>query len=131
MNTIILQNTVTKEIYSYNLTDNTPNSIYYEFEIELGNMNDGEYEYILIENPNRLKVVSNFNNVFKSELADPFILVDLSGGSLTTGAKIMISEMGETYPIDVLSYGLLRIGDYKTPKTEYNNTSHYTYYERK
>lgn len=131
MYSIILQNTVTKEIRSYNLTDNTPNSVYYEFEIELQDTTDGEYEYLLIENPDSLKIVSNFNNVFDIELADPVIMVDLNGGTLIAGAKIMISEMGETYPINVLNYGLLRIGDYKTPKTEYNKMSHYTYYERK
>lgn len=66
MYTIILQNSVTKEIFSYNLDDSTPNSIYYEFEIELQDMNDGEYEYLLIENPDNFKVISDFNNAWKS-----------------------------------------------------------------
>ena len=29
-------------------------------------MNDGEYEYLLIENPDNLKVISDFNNAWKS-----------------------------------------------------------------
>lgn len=130
MNTIIFQNSVTKKIYSYNVTDNTPDSIYYEFEIELKDMVDGEYEYVLIENPDGLKVVSNFNNVFESDLADPVVLVDLSCGTLTNGAQILISEMGQTYPIDVITFGLCRVGDYKASKTEYNKQSKYTVYER-
>lgn len=129
--TIIFQSTTNKEIFSYDIEDKTPSSIYYEFDIELENMKDGEYEYLLIENPSKLKVVSNINNVFKSELANPVILVDLSGGSLTNGAKIMISEMGETFPINMLACGLMRIGDYKSSKVAYNKDSKYTVYERK
>lgn len=131
MYTLILQNSVTKEIFSYNLVDNTPDSIYYEFNIELQDMIDGEYEYLLIENPDKLKVVSNFNNVFESELADPVIMVDLSFGTLTAGAKIMITEMGETHPLNVLTFGLMRIGDYKSSKVTYNKQNKYVTYERK
>lgn len=131
MYTLILQNSVTKEIFFYNLVDNTPDSIYYEFNIELQDMIDGEYEYLLIENPDKLKVVSNFNNVFRSELADPVIMVDLNCGTLTAGAKIMIVEMGETYPLNVLTFGLMRIGDYKSSKVTYNKENKYTVYERK
>lgn len=131
MYTLILQNSVTKEIFSYNLVDNTPDSIYYEFNIELQDMIDGEYEYLLIENPDKLKVVSNFNNVFESELADPVIMVDLSCGTLTAGAKIMITEMGETHPLNVLTFGLMRIGDYKSSKVTYNKQNKYVTYERK
>lgn len=131
MFTIILQNSVTKKIYSYNLTDNTPDSIYYEFEIELKDMTDGEYEYVLIENPDRLEVISNFNNVFKSELGDPVILVDLNEGTLTNGAKILILKMKETYPINVLTFGLCRVGDYKASNVTYNKQTKYTTYERK
>ena len=94
-------------------------------------MIDGEYEYLLIENPDKLKVVSNFNNVFRSELADPVILVDLNCGTLTAGAKIMIVEMGETYPLNVLTFGLMRIGDYKSSKVTYNKQNKYVTYERK
>lgn len=131
MYTLILQNSVTKEIFSYNLEDNTPDSIYYEFSVELQDMIDGEYEYLLIENPDKLKVVSNFNNVFESELADPVIMVDLSCGTLTAGAKIMITEMGETHPLNVLTFGLMRIGDYKSSKVTYNKQNKYVTYERK
>lgn len=131
MYTLILQNSVTKEIFSYNLVDNTPDSIYYEFNIELQDMIDGEYEYLLIENPDKLKVVSNFNNVFESQLADPVIMIDLSFGTLTAGAKIMITEMGETHPLNVLTFGLMRIGDYKSSKVTYNKQNKYVTYERK
>lgn len=130
MYTIILQNSVTKEIFSYNLDDSTPNSIYYEFEIELQDMNDGEYEYLLIENPDKLKVISDFNNAFKSEIGDPVVLVDLSSGTLTVGAQIMIAEMGQTFPINVLAFGLMRIGDYKSSKVTYNQQNKYVTYER-
>ena len=128
--TIIFQNTTSKEIFSYNIEDNTPDGIYYEFEIELKDMQDGEYEYLLIENPDKLMVVSNFNNVFTSELSDPVILMDTSL-PLTAEKKILVWSMGEIFPIEVLAFGLCRVGDYKTSKTEYNKQTKYLVYDRK
>ena len=77
MCTLILQNSANKEIFSYNLEDNITDSINYEFSVELQAMIDGEYVYLLIENSDKLKIVSNFNNVFESELADPVIMIEL------------------------------------------------------
>lgn len=131
MYTLILQNSVTKEIFSYNLVDNTPTSIYYEFNIELQDMIDGEYEYLLIENPAKLPISSNYNNVFGAEMEDPVIIVNLDGKPLTAGAEILISEMGEVRPIDVITFGLMRIGDYKSSKVTYNKQNKYITYERK
>lgn len=128
--TIIFQSTTSKEIFSYDIEDKTPSSIYYEFDIELKDMKDGEYEYLLIENPDGLMVVSNTNNVFESELGDPVIIV-AENLPLTAAEKILISYMGETFPIEVLAFGLCRIGDYKTSKTEYNKQTKYVTYERK
>ena len=131
MYTLILQNSVTKEIFSYNLEDNTPDSIYYEFNIELQDMIDGEYEYLLIENPARLPISSNYNNVFDSEMEDPVIIVNLEGKPLTAGAEILIADRGEVRRIDVLTFGLMRIGDYKSSKVTYNKQNKYVTYERK
>ena len=75
-------------------------------------------------------VVSNTNNVFESELGDPVIIV-AENLPLTAAEKILISYMGETFPIEVLAFGLCRIGDYKTSKTEYNKQTKYVTYERK
>lgn len=131
MYSLILQNSVTKEIFSYNLVDNTPDSIYYEFNIELQDMIDGEYEYLLIENPARLPISSNYNNVFDSEMEDPVIIVNLEGKPLTAGAEILIADRGEVRRIDVLTFGLMRIGDYKSSKVTYNKQNKYVTYERK
>lgn len=131
MYTLILQNSVTKEIFSYNLVDNTPDSIYYEFNIELQDMIDGEYEYLLIENPARLPISSNYNNVFDTEMEDPVIIVNLEGKPLTAGAEILIADRGEVRRIDVLTFGLMRIGDYKSSKVTYNKQNKYVTYERK
>lgn len=87
--TIIFQSTTSKEIYPYDIEDNTPDSVYYEFDIELKDMKDGEYEYLLIENADKLRVVSNFNNVFKSDISDPVILMDTTL-PLTADKKILI-----------------------------------------
>lgn len=128
--TIIFQNTTSKEIFSYNIEDNTPDGIYYEFDIELKDMQDGEYEYLLIENPDRLKVVSNYNNVYKSDIANPVVIVN-NALPLTAEDKILVWSMGEVCPIEILAFGLCRIGNYKTSKTEYNKQTKYLVYDRK
>ena len=128
--TIIFQNTTSKEIFSYNIEDNTPDGIYYEFDIELKDMKDGEYEYLLIENPDRLKVVSNYNNVFKSDIANPVVIVN-NALPLTAEDKILVWSMGEVFPIEILAFGLCRVGNYKTSKTEYNKQTKYLVYDRK
>ena len=53
--TFLIQNTISKQTYSWILEDLTPQSIYHKFDIALEDgMEEGEYEYLLIENPNSL-----------------------------------------------------------------------------
>lgn len=110
--TLIFQNIVSKDVYSYNVLDLDPSSIYYKFDIQLWNQPDGEYEYLLIENPERLEVVDT-------------IIAKLNKGC--NMSDIMMS----TETPKVVAFGLCRVGDYKASNVTYNKDTKYTTYERK
>ena len=126
---ILMQNTITKEVYVYNLENqNYAENIYYKFDITLSDdMPDGEYQYILFSNPNKLEVIVDVNNPFRSELyGNPVILVTYEN-TLTTGTQILVAGK----PIPILGTGLIRIGDYENNKYQYDKSNTYVSYERK
>lgn len=125
--TLILQNNITKEISQYNLLDLNPSSVYFKFEIELKDQIDGEYEYILFPNEEMLPVSVNKNNIFDNDFIYRTILVTY-GETLTTDTQIL--SVDDELEIEITSFGLLRIGDYKTDKMKYNKPSNYIVYER-
>lgn len=101
--TFLIQNNVTKETFSWILEDLAPESVYHKFEIELeDDMDDSEYQWILIENPNQLEIQIAVNDIFKS---------------LLIGGDTVIE-----------SYGLLKIGP-KKPVTQYNKETVYVQYK--
>lgn len=123
---LILQNTISREISIYNLEDNST-GVYYQFEIELKDEKDGEYEYILFQNEKELPVKIFENNAFKSEVFVPTILVTYND-TLTSNTAVMCTA--DASPIEVLSFGLMTIGDYDKKNLTYNKKSNYTVYER-
>lgn len=126
---ILMQNTITKEVYVYNLENqNYAENIYYKFDITLSDdMPDGEYQYILFSNPNKLEVIVDVNNPFRSELyGNPVILVTYNN-TLTNGTQILVAGK----PIPILGTGLIRIGDYENNKYQYDKSNTYVSYERK
>jgi hypothetical protein len=124
--TLILQNTVSKDITLYNLEDFST-GVYHKFEIELQGEKDGEYEYILFKNEEKLPVKINQNNVFESKPFVPTILVTYTE-TLTSNTKILCTADYQTINP---TFGLLVIGDYEKSNLTYNKTSKYTVYERK
>lgn len=100
--TIIFQHNTSKDTYSFILEDLTPESIYHKFEIELEpDMLDGEYEWLLIPNPNKVEIEIDINNIFRSQLI---------------GAET-----------EYESFGLMKIGDGKC-QIAYDKQQKYTVY---
>ncbi len=127
--TLLMQNTITKEVYTFDLENqNYSENIYYKFDITLSDdMPDGEYQYILFSNPNKLEVIVDVNNPMQSELyGNPVILVTYEN-TLTTGTQILVAGK----PIPILGTGLIRIGDYQNNKYQYDKQNKYMAYERK
>lgn len=124
---LVLQHTVTKQIYIYNLNNqNYSENIYYKFDITLDdNTPDGEYQYVLFYNPNKWEIVIDPNNIYQDQYNN-YILVTYDN-ILTTNTKILIAGK----PIPILSTGLIRIGDYENQRYQYDRQNQYISYERK
>lgn len=101
--TLIIQHTVSKQVYSYLLEDLAPESMYIKFHLVLDEgTEDGEYQYVLVENPDEADVEINVNDIFKSTI---------------NGNQITIADNG-----------LLRVGDYKETDITYNKEQEYICY---
>lgn len=124
---LVLQNTVTKQIYIYNLNNqNYSENIYYKFDITLDdNTPDGEYQYVLFYNPNKWEIVIDPNNIYQDQY-NGYVLVTYDN-ILTTNTKILIAGK----PIPILSTGLIRVGDYENQRYQYDRQNQYISYERK
>lgn len=124
---LVLQHTVTKQIYIYNLNNqNYSENIYYKFDITLDdNTPDGEYQYVLFYNPNKWEIVIDPNNIYQDQYNN-YILVTYDN-ILTTNTKILIAGK----PIPILSTGLIRVGDYENQRYQYDRQNQYISYERK
>ena len=124
---LVLQHTVTKQIYIYNLNNqNYSENIYYKFDITLDDDTpDGEYQYVLFYNPNKWEIVIDTNNIYQDQY-NSYVLVTYDN-ILTTNTKILIAGK----PIPILSTGLIRIGDYENQRYQYDRQNQYISYERK
>lgn len=124
---LVLQHTVTKQIYIYNLNNqNYSENIYYKFDITLDDDTpDGEYQYVLFYNPNKWEIVIDPNNIYQDQY-NSYVLVTYDN-ILTTNTKILIAGK----PIPVLSTGLIRVGDYENQRYQYDRQNQYISYERK
>lgn len=126
--TIVLQNTTSRKVYFYNLEDEG-SVLYYKFNISVGDIPDGEYQWILFENPDNLAVMPYTNNITESELLNATILVHYNE-ILTDELSILIVDEGETRSIDLCATGLMHIGDYNANNTEYAKEKQYKTYSR-
>lgn len=122
---LVIQNSTTKQSYVYYLKDLSYSEyIYYKFDIVLGKIPDGEYQYILFANKDNYEVLVNTNNVFKTGVSDDKILVTYEN-ILTNKTKILIA--GKQEPI--LSTGLIKVGEYDSDSYQYNKQNKYKSYE--
>ena len=100
---ILLNNTTKKTklyIYSPDLEDSR---LYYHFQgLDTSDLDEGEYTYYLVENEETDPIEVYPNNVRKS----------------TMNGK----------PIQIVAVGIIRIGNYTRPSTEYNPSSTYKQY---
>ena len=101
---IILQHTVNKKCWTFHTVDVTPESDYYCFDVQLiEEMPTGEYQYVLISNPEERTVIPDSGDLRKSKL--------ISGKTV------------------VLQIGLLRIVPDDTPIEAYEESKEYIAYE--
>lgn len=88
-------------------------------------MPEGEYQYVLFENPNWQEVIVDVNHIYPAEWSESILVT--YDNTLTNNTQILIA--GRT--ITVSSTGLMRIGDYNNNRYQYDKQQNYVAYERK
>lgn len=102
---ILLRNNTTKETSVFNKTDQENSRLYYHFKnVDTSNLDEGEYTYYIILNPESETITIYPNNIEKSTIN------------------------GET--IVIVATGLVRVGNYdsRNNNTEYNYGQKYKQY---
>ena len=126
---IIIQNTLTKKYKIFEQCENLSceSSPYLEFNINLNGFNDGEYELIVFENPDRLEFVSSSNAPKKIETS--FIRFLIKDGSfIKNGDYFLVVSENQENTLQYIATEMMRIGDYKTNNKQYNKQQQYITY---
>ena len=101
---IILQNTLTKQTYVFNVED-IGNNLFYNFEIDTTTLDDGEYKLFLISNEDWSEIIINQTNIEKS---------------------VMGNE-----PIQITTTDIMRVGDFTANTIKYNSVKNFKTYNGK
>lgn len=126
---IIIQNTLTKKFKIFEQCENISpeNSLYLEFVLNLQDFNDGEYELIVFENPDRLEFISSANSPKKIETNFIRFLVK-DGAFIKNGDYFLVISENEENTLQYIATEMLRIGDYKTNTKQYNKQQQFITY---
>lgn len=128
---ILFQNTLTKNIEIYLELENTGNKMFYTFEnIGFNSMDDGEYYLVLIENPDKLRLIIDRFQPNKIKTEEEYIYLTLNGDYITNASFFIVNGMAENQITPVCSE-LLCVGEYEKNKTSYKTTKQYLTYDRK
>jgi hypothetical protein len=152
--TILLQNTVTKEIHQYTTEDLYYNKLYWNFQLNTDDLITGEYYVLLLANPQQLHLELSYNNInnikederikrilknkgdvitndmfilVNEETENPTLLFLMNKGQVITNGDIYIANTEESN-IKILTKELLKVGEYKTPTTQYNKEKKFITY---
>lgn len=124
--TILLQNTTTKEVMTFNVLDEG-NGIYMKFKMDLSPLNDGEYVAMVFENSNWTPFEIYANDLKETNRE---VIYYLSDGTtiLKEGDFFLVSSQREY--ITPLKTDILRIGEYKRNTTTYRNEQTFIQYNK-
>lgn len=98
---IILQNTLTKKPYVFNVED-IGSSLFYNFEIDVATLDEGEYKLFLITNDEWSEITINPTNIEESKMGN------------------------ET--INIITTDVMRIGNFTATTTKYNSVKNFKTY---
>lgn len=118
--TIILQNTITKEITHFTVEDNYSNKMYIHLTLDFSNLVDGEYYMLLVSNPNRLTINITNNYINDIKTMQMYVTLTNDGIILKNGEDILATtmEMG----IDIITQELIKLGSYTPNNQQYKST---------
>lgn len=126
---IIIQNTLTKKFKIFEQCENISpeSSLYLEFVLNLENFEEGEYELLVFENPDRLEFISTANAPKKIETSFIRFLVN-DGAFIKNGDYFLVIAENKENTLQYIATEMLRIGDYKTNTKQYNKQQQYITY---
>lgn len=126
---IILQNTLTKKYVIFEQCENISpeSSLYLEFSLNLEGFENGEYELIVFENPDRLEFVSSSNAPKKIETSFIRFLVK-DGEFIKNGDYFLVVSENKENTLQYIATEMMRIGDYNTNIKQYNKNQQYITY---
>lgn len=124
--TILLQNTTTKEVMTFNVLDEG-NGIYMKFKMDLSPLNDGEYVAMVFENSNWTPFEIYANDLKETNREVIYYLSD--GTTLLKEGDFFLVTSQREY-ITPLKTDVLRIGEYKRNTTTYMNEQTFIQYNK-
>lgn len=128
---IVLQHTLTKNISVLQTVEDVGNKYNYIFEgVIPSGLEDGEYYMVLLENPENVEINTNPNNPKKaSGQVTSYIYVTLNGDYISNADFFIANGTTKVEKeLKPVCTELMRIGEYKSPKTQYNSTKQYIQY---
>ena len=121
---IMLQNTVTKEITTYNVEDKG-NKFYFKFNVDI-NLENGEYYMLLFENPSQLPFYADTNA--PKDIDYIRYLVNDNQTIMSGEFYLVFSTSDKLGEINFIKSEMLRVGEYKSKSTAYNKEQKYVQY---
>lgn len=129
---IVLQNTLTKQITIFQTLEDIGNPLYHMFTIDVSSLEDGEYYLQLLKNKHNYPIVTNPNNITNIGFEQDAYIYIMNGNDYITNESFYLvlpdSTNKKTIKQDVLSSELLRIGEYTSPTSQYNSEKKYLQY---
>lgn len=124
---IVMQNTISKDIKTFT-TQDFGNPLYMKFNLNLSNLEDGEYYVLVFENPDGLPFDVSTNNPKEATFAHIRYIANKDMLIMNGDFYLAISGKSDE-KIDYIQTELLRIGEYKTPTTQYKAEQKYKTYK--
>lgn len=126
---IIIQNTLTKKYKIFEKCENISleSSLYLEFVLNLEGFDEGEYEILLFENPDRLEFISSANAPKKIETSFIRFLVK-DGEFIKNGDYFLVVGENQENTLQYIATEMMMVGNYKTNTKQYNKQQQYITY---
>lgn len=121
---LICQNTTTKEVTVYDVTDNG-SKLYHKFTVDI-QLEDGEYIVLLFENTEHLPFYASINDI---TAINYFKYLSEDGKPITHNTFFLVLGDKEER-IQYTSSTIMRIGEYKKPNKTYKREQGYFQYNK-
>lgn len=122
---LVMQNTITKEIAIFT-TEDIGNDLYMKFNLNLSNLENGEYYVLIFENENSIPFYTSTNNPTEVTY---FKYVANEDNVIMNGDFYIVMKAETEQKITYIQTELMRIGEYRNPSTRYNKEQTYKTYK--